>query len=248
MATRLRSGVEQLEAILIIERKTQLMTWKQLVQIASDPTTQVYHDFRLSLDIENTATSNTSASQPSVSDRECVQPTLPLDYHQRVVLRRFYFRQVRFGRNQDEAVDSYIRSEIKDLLGANPVCAFDGRPFFGRHCADPRDTVSPSWSNELVYDETLTEDARRRSLRGALRSIPWAKGQTNTDLLPPVFFSVDGYDYAIAPPTWAKGFQAALLAVGPLLDEEDPSVFLFGIGPGLPHMAVRMPIAPRPAE
>jgi len=214
------------------------MTWKQLVQCVDDPTNFENHNFRLSVDIENVTTSDT------LDRHRTVRPTPPLDYHQRVVIRRFCF-----GRNLDaELIDFYLRCEIKALLGANPVCAFDGQPFFGRHCVDPRDPISPTWSNELVYDETLTEDSRRRRLREVLRSIPWAKGQTNPDLLPPVFFSVDGYDYAIAPPTWTEGFQTALLAVGPVFDKDDPSVFLFGIGPGLPHMAVRMQIAPRPAE
>lgn len=214
------------------------MTWKQIVQSVNKPTNFEGHNFRLSLDIMSVTTSNTLDSQ------QTVQRTPPLDYHQRVVIRRF-----RRGRNTSEEMLGFcVRCEIKALLGANPVCAFDGQPFFGRHCVDPRDPASTTWSNELVYDETLTEDSRRRTLREVLRSIPWAKGQTNTDLLSPVFFSSDGYDYAIAPPTWDKGFQAALLAVGPILDKEDPTVFSFGIGPGLPHMVVRMAIAPRPAE
>lgn len=238
MAGRLRSGVEQLGAILIKQRGTQSMTWKQIVQSADEPTNFEGHNFRLSLDIMSVTTSNTLDSPPTV------QPTPPLDYHQRVVIRRFCF-----GRNLDDAmIDFHLGREIKVLLGTNPTCAFDGQPFFGRHCVDPRNPASDLWSNELVYDETLTEDSRRRTLREVLRSIPWAKGQTNTDLLPPVFFSADGYDYAIAPPTWDKGFQAALLAVGPILDKEDPTVFSFGVGPGLPHMAVRMAIAPRTAE
>ena len=217
------------------------MTWTRLALSVSGSTKQQHHIFQLSHDIEGIATC--AWGDPRESEE------LPVIYTT-VDVRRCIDQS---GQRSDEAsVDGMLGLEIKGLFKANPVCIFDGRPFFGRHFVDPKDPTSATWTNEVVVDEAVTEENRRFKLSKALRSIPWAKGKINIDLLPPVFFDADGYTYAVAPPTTPPPhcLQAAILVVEArtISKYANEFVFLLGTGLGLPHMAVRMPIAPRPAE
>lgn len=198
------------------------MTWKQIAHVHSGPITQQSFRFVLSHDVGGFPTVWPSGT--------------PRGYT--VLSLRYYYVQVgefACATTIDEAaVNQGIDDEITRLFKANPVCTFDGQPFFGHHYIDPEDPASATWSNEVICDETWSENFRRSKLQEALRSIPWARGQTNIDLLPPVFFSSGGYTYAVAPPS--SPLQAAVLVIEPVYTAR--SAWL-GVGLGLPHMVMR---------
>jgi len=199
------------------------MTWKQIAHVHSGPITQQTFRFVLSHD---------------VGGFPVVWPSGTPKGYTVLPLTDCYVQAGEFGcadTIDEAAVNQGIDDEIARLFKANPVCTFDGQPFFGRHCIDPEDPVSATWSNEVVCDEMWSENFRRSKLQEALRSIPWARGQTNIDLLPPVFFSSGGYTYAVAPPS--SPLQAAVLVIEPVYTAR--SAWL-GVGLGLPHMVVRM--------
>jgi hypothetical protein len=198
------------------------MTWKQIAHVHSGPITQQSFRFVLSHDVGGFPVVWPSGTPKGYT-------ALPLTYCY-VQIGEFACADT----IDEAAVNQGIDDEIARLFKANPVCTFDGQPFFGRHCIDPGDPVSATWSNEVVCDETWTEDFRRFKLREALRNAPWARGQTNSDLPPPVFFSADGYTYAVAPPS--SPLQAAVLVTEPVYTAR--SAWL-GVGLGLPHMVMR---------
>lgn len=198
------------------------MTWKQIAHVHSSPTLQQSFHFVLSHDV---------AGFP------VVWPYGTLKGDTVLPLTDCYVRVGEFaceGTLDEAAVNQGIDDEIARLFKANPVCTFDRQPFFGCHCIDPEDPASATWSNEVVCDETWSENFRRAKLQEALRSIPWARGQTNIDLLPPVFFRSGGYTYAVAPPS--SPLQAAVLVIEPVYTAR--SAWL-GVGLGLPHMVMR---------
>lgn len=198
------------------------MIWKQIAHVHSGPITQQSFHFVLSHGVEGFP-----VVWPHGTPKGYTVPPLTDCY---VQVGEFACE----GTLDEAAVNQGIDDEIARLFKANPVCTFDGQPFFGRHNIDPKDPTSATWSNEVVCDETWTENFRRSKLQGALRSIPWARGQTNIDLLPPVFFSSGGYTYAVAPPS--SPLQAAVLVIEPVYTAR--SAWL-GVGLGLPHMVMR---------